>query len=134
MRSAKNDPYLASAVIHGARPGQAQCSYPFTDSLRHDYRCPIDAPRRKIGLTSPEPFKYFFLLKISVSALKIEFNSDDGMRSCDTSQKTIHETTHGKKKHNHQNPRKTNTTERKRKPKTNTRNPGTKQRLNNERD
>jgi hypothetical protein len=36
-------------------------------------------------------------LKISISALKIELDSDDGMRSCDTSQRTIHETTHGRK-------------------------------------
>jgi hypothetical protein len=88
----------------------------------------------KIGLTSPEPFRSVFLLKISISALKIESDSDDGMRSCDTSQKTIHETTHGEKKYNQHNPRKTSTTERKRKPKTNTRNPGTTQRSNNERD
>jgi hypothetical protein len=73
-------------------------------------------------------------LKISISVLKIELDSDYGMRSCDTSQKTIHETTHGEKKYNHQNPRKINTTEGERKPKTSPTNPGTRQRSNNERD
>jgi hypothetical protein len=132
MRFAKNDPYVASSVIHGARPGLVQCSYNFIDSFRHDYRCSTDEPRRKIGLTSPEPFGSIFLLEISISALKIEWDSADGMRSCDTSQRTIHETAHGEKKHSHQNPRKTNITERKRKPKTNARNSGTRQRSNNE--
>jgi hypothetical protein len=113
-------------MIHGTRPGLAQCSYNFIDSLRHDDRCSTDAPRRKIGLTSHEPLGSVFLLKISISALKIELASDDGMRSCDISQRMIHETTHGEKKRNHQNPRKTNRTERKWKPKTNTRNSGTK--------
>jgi hypothetical protein len=89
---------------------------------------------RKIGFTSPEPFGSVFILKISISALKIELDSDEGMRNCDTSQRAIHETTHGEKKHNHQNQRKTNTTEKKRKPKTNTRNPLTRQRSNNESD
>jgi hypothetical protein len=72
-------------------------------------------------------------LTISISALEIELNSDDGMRNCDTYQKTIQETIHGEKKDNHQNPRKANITERKRKPKTKTTNPGARQRSNNER-
>jgi hypothetical protein len=131
MRFTKNDPQVAGAVIHGARPGLAQCSYNFIDSFQHDYRCSTDAPRRKIGLISPEPFGSIFLLKISISALKNESDSDDGVGSCGTIQRTIHEITHGEKKRNRQNPRKTKTTERKRKPKTNMRNSGTRQRSNN---
>jgi hypothetical protein len=72
-----NDPYVAGAVIHGAMPSLAQCSYNFIDSLQHDYRCSTDAPRRKIGFTSPEPFGSVFLLKISISALNIELDSDE---------------------------------------------------------
>jgi hypothetical protein len=113
MRLAKNDPYVTGAVIHGARPGLAQCSYNFIDSLQHDYRCSTDAPRRKIGLTSPKTFGSVFLSKISISAPKIELDFDDGMMSCDTSQRRIHDITHEAKKYNHQNARRTNTTERK---------------------
>jgi hypothetical protein len=109
---AKNDPCVAGAVIHG--PGQAWRNVPIISLTVFDMIIDVPSMHRggksgSLHLSRLDPFSCF---KISISALKIELDSHDGMRSFNTSQSTIHETTHGGKKYNHQNPRKIKTTER----------------------